>query len=299
MEAPKEPLAVTHTSPTHQEHEQNHVETPPSSPKNSLFSWFRLWMIIIVAVLGILFLGLWFFQSQSHKSATLTSTKPSPSVSSKKIVVGIDPTLEPMEFIENGKMVGYDIDLANALGEEMGTPVEFKNIVFDDLFKALDQRQIDMIISAVTITSERQQQYDFSKEYLNAGQVIITQKTNTTITSTANLKGKRIAVQKGTTNETAALQYTADALVLRYPDFEAATKALVEGKADALFTDLPNAKGITVANPTLKIASDPFTNEYYGVVFRKGDKSITRVNTALNSLYEKGILAELKAKWLK
>ena len=67
---------------------------------------------------------------------------------------------------------------------------------------------------------------------------------------------------------------------------------------DAVFTDLPNAKGITVANQTLKIASDPFTDEYYGIVFRKDDSSVDQINEALASLRIKGVLTDLKKKWL-
>jgi len=155
-----------------------------------------------------------------------------------------------------------------------------------------------MIISAVTITPERQQKYQFSEQYLNAGQILIIQKTNNVIKTPADLKGKKIGVQQGTTNETEALKYTTNNLVVRYPDFVQATKALVAGNVDAIMTDLPSAQGIVATNPTLKIAGDPFTNDYYGVVFRKGDPTVTQVNKALDSLRVRGFLTELKHKWL-
>jgi ABC-type amino acid transport substrate-binding protein len=85
---------------------------------------------------------------------------------------------------------------------------------------------------------------------------------------------------------------------VRYTDFEEATQALADGTVDAIFTDLPNAKGITIANPELKIATDPFTNEYYGIVFRKNDPLVGSVNDALSSLRVKGVLTDLKQKWL-
>lgn len=255
-------------------------------------------ILIILFIAGLLFAA-WYFQKQIQKTNTLSSEpQPIATVLPKKIVIGTDPTLEPMEYEEEGKLVGYDIDLANFIGKELGAEVEFKNVVFDNIFTSLEEKQIDMIISAVTITPERQQKYDFSNQYLNAGQVILTQKDDNSIKSTADLKGKIIATQKGTTNEESALKYTSDNLVLRYPDFEQATQALITGKADALFTDLPSAKGITLANPTLKIASDPFTNEYYGIVFRKGDPLLNPVNQALDSIRVKGFLTDLKQKWL-
>jgi len=216
----------------------------------------------------------------------------------KALIVGTDPTFQPMEFTQGGKMVGYDIDLANLLAKQVGVPVKLKNITFDNLFTALQQHQIDMIISAVTITPEREKKYTFSKHYLNAGQVIITQKTNELIKAPADLKGKKIGVQQGTTDESEALKYTDDKLVIRYPDFVQATKALVSGTIDAIITDLPSAQGIVGTNPTLKIASDPFTNDYYGIVFRKGDPEVAPVNKALDSLSVRGYLTELKHKWL-
>ena len=223
---------------------------------------------------------------------------PSEDTQPKKMVIGIDATLAPMEYIQNGQMKGFDVDLGNALAKELHAGIEFRNISFDDVFNALDQRQINMIISAVTITKERQQRYDFSDKYLNVGQVIITRKQNTTIHSVTDLRGKKIATQAGTTNEQEALKYTSDELVLRYPDFEQATKALVDGNVDAVLTDLPNAEGIISRNSGLKIAGEPFTKEYYGIVFIKGDSSAIEVNQALASLREKGILKELEKKWL-
>ena len=83
-----------------------------------------------------------------------------------------------MEYIQNGKIVGFDIDLANLIAKQMGVKVQFKNIVFDNLFNALDAKQINLIIAGVTITPEREQKYDFSMPYINAGEVIITQKSN-------------------------------------------------------------------------------------------------------------------------
>jgi glutamine transport system substrate-binding protein len=275
--------------------------SPSSAPQSrsggSRFPWIFL---LVVLFIGFLALATWYFRSQLQKTIAPASmsTQSATRVSQKTIIVGTDPTFQPMEFMQKGEMVGYDIDLANLLGKQQGVQVTFKNITFDNLFSALQQRQIDMIISAVTITPERLQKYAFSEQYLNAGQVIITQKVNTVIKSPKDLKGKKIGVQQGTTDETEALKYTNNNLVIRFPDFVQATKALVSGNIDAIITDLPSAQGIVGTNPTLKIASDPFTNDYYGIVFRKGDPQIDAVNKSLDSLRVRGYLTELKHKWL-
>jgi len=255
-------------------------------------------VIILMLLGGFTFIYLYLnFQSQRDYTKTL-EVVPSAVTEPKKLVIGIDATLEPMEFIENGKMEGYDVDLGNNLAKEMHADIEFRNIIFDDIFNALDQRQINMIISAVTLTKEREQKYDFSNEYLNAGQVIIVKRNNKAIHGVKDLKGKKIATQAGTTNEQEVDKYTSDDLVLRYPDFVQATQALINGNADAIFTDFPNAKGIIFQNPNLKMVGEPFTKEYYGIVFVKGDPSVMQVNNALASLRKKGVLADLEKKWL-
>ncbi len=263
-----------------------------------------MWVILLLLfsfVCGLALAG-WYFQTQLQKVSPANQTtqaKPAP-VMKKDLVIGTDATFPPMEYTASGEatMKGYDIDLGKRIGQEMGVNVTFKNIAWDDLFKALAAKQVDMIISSVTVTNERKQQYDFSDNYLNAGQVIIMRRDAMPIASIKDLQGKKIAVQQGTTNETEALSLTRADLIIRYPNFEQATKALVDGKADAILSDLPGAKGIVTENPTLKIMSDPFTNDYYGIVFRKGDPNIAKINDALSSLRTQGVLTDLKQKWL-
>ena len=284
---------------TSQEEQELELKNMPSSKTTKHKTTFTptVYVLLVTVVVGIFAAISYFLQHPNYIT-------PLPTVSSavtepKKLVIGIDATLEPMEYIDNGKMVGYDIDLSYALAKELHADIEFQKINFDDLFNTLDQHQINMIISAVTITRERQQKYAFSEGYLNAGQVIIARKEDTTIHTVKELRGKKIATQTGTTNEQEALKYTSDNMVLRYPSFVEATQALKEKKVDALFTDLPNAKGIVSRNADLKINGAPFTQEYYGIVFLKNDPSVTQVNYALMSLRKHGILAQLERKWLR
>lgn len=274
---------------------QQTSQTTETKPRNYALSRVIIATTMVLIVGGLATAG--FLQSKSQ-SKTPAAVPVATEIVQKQIIVGTDPTFKPMEFMENNKMVGYDIDLANFLAKEMTTELTIKSIAFDNLFTTLERSEIDMIISGITISDERKLKYDFSEEYLNAGQVIITKKDDQVIKSTADLRGKKISVQKGTTNEEEAKKHTNAALVLPYENFEEATQSLVNGQSDAIFTDLPNAKVIIEENPTLKIASDPFTNEYYGIVLRKGDKRIKEVNDALQSLKVKGILDDLKQKWL-
>lgn len=277
--------------------------TPPQQHSVNRLKWL---IILILLFVGFLVVAAWYFQSQLQNSTqsaqtAQTTVKPTSAVSMTMpttLVIGTDPTFPPMEYIEKGKLVGFDIDLANLIAKQMGIKVQFKNIVFDNLFDALDAKQINLIIAGVTITPEREQKYDFSMPYINAGEVIITQKSNNVITTTAQLKNKKIGVQKDTTDQQEALKFTPTNDVIPYATFEQATAALVDGQIDAIVTDLPDAQGIIATSPTLKIASDPFTNEFYGIVFRRGDPMRNRVNAVLKTLQERGYLTELRHKWL-
>lgn len=291
----------SHIEPPHQEHPSGGDAKPPEQhpPHHKGVPLLLVILLLVFAFFGGLLLATWYFQNQLQKVSPVAVTTPKPTTISKKaLIIGTDPTFQPMEYIKDGKLIGYDIDLGNRIGDEMGVKVEYKQIPWDDLFKALEDKKVDMILSAVTISDERKAKYDFSEPYLNAGQVVITLKDNTSISSASALRGKKIAVQEGTTNEEEALKQTDPSLVIRFPDFQQATQALVNGQADAILSDLPAAKGIIAANPTLKIASDPFTSEYYGIVFRKGDPEVKDINNVLNILNTKGVITDLKQKWL-
>ena len=286
--------------------EEHKAPNPPMQPEShaheSSTKKSKSKIVLLIAIVVILVLGLawWYFQSQFQKVSPVKDVSSTPVAKITKLVVGTDATYQPMEYVApDGAIVGYDIDLGNAIAAELGAKIEYKNIPWDDVFKALENKQIDMIISSVSITDERKQKYDFSDNYLNAGQVIITRKDNTTIVSAETLRGKKIGVQQDTTEEAKALDYTSKNLVTSYPDSNQAVKALVDGHIDAQITDLPGAIDIVTKNSRLKIASDPITNEYYGIVFRKNDPNVTKINEALTSLRKKGVLTDLLTKYLK
>lgn len=289
-------VTATVQQPLVQQEIQNTQQQKPVPKKNRPVV--LVLIALIVFFLGALLIDGWYFQSQLTKlnEKTTASTTATPL---QTLIVGSDATAPPMESMnKEGGLSGYDIDLGYRLANEMGVKIEFRNVPWDYIFQELKDKKIDMIISSVTITDERKKLYDFSDPYINAGQIIVSRKDNP-ITSTAQLKGKKISVQKGTTNEKEAVKFTSPDLVMSYDDFIAATKALADGKVDAMISDLTLAKGFIGEYSNLKITSDPFTNEYYGIVVRKGDTSLLKkVNEALGVLRVKGILTDLKQKWL-
>lgn len=116
----------------------------------------------------------------------------------KTLVVGMEPTFPPFEFTDNGKYVGFDIDLANAIGEKTGMQVEVKSLGFDALIPALRSGQIDMIASGMDATPERQKQVSFTEPYFQDGYSVVVRKDNDTIHGFDDLKGRTVGTQVGT-----------------------------------------------------------------------------------------------------
>jgi polar amino acid transport system substrate-binding protein len=283
-----------------QQAQNSEAQAITNSPRSKSLPFPLIILFLIIAFFIGLIISAWYFQTKLQEFNNTAKPEVGEVITQPKtLIIGTDPTDPPMEFInKQGGLVGYDVDLGYKLANEIGVRAEFKNIAWEDIFKELLDKKIDMIIDAVTITDERKQKYGFSEPYLNAGQVIVSRKDNL-ITSLAALKGKKISVQKDTTNEKEAIKFTDPNLVLRYEAYTDAAKALSEGKVDAMITDLTLAKGFVGQYDNLKISSDPFTNEYYGIVVRKEDTQLLKkINDSLNSLRTKGILIDLKQKWL-
>lgn len=266
-------------------------------PRSNRFPLFAIFFLAITFFVTLIIVSKF---AQSPNIQKTEAEQPKPVRKVLKIFAGTDATFPPMESINaNKEIVGYDVELGQKLANEMNASIEFVNVPWDQIFTSLEQKKIDVIISSVSITEERKMKYIYSDPYLNAGQVVITKKNNTIIKSPRDLAGKKVGVQKGTTNEQEAAKYTSDKLVIRYEDFIGAARDLLDDKVDAIFSDLPGAKGIITSNSELKIASDPFTEEFYGILFRKDETELRdNINTALTSLRQKGILNNLKEKYL-
>ena len=221
-----------------------------------------------------------------------------------KIRVATDPTWPPMEFIDTDRnIVGFDIDMFNAIAKEGGFEVEFVNQMWDGIFAGLDEGKYDAIISAVAITDERKQTMDFSIPYVNCGQVIVVKKYNNSITELSDLEGKKVGVQMSTTGALEVGKYK-NIILKEYDEFGFAIEDLAKDKIDAAVCDYDIAADYVLHNQNykslLKMTGDVFTTEYYGVAVKKGNTAILDlINTGLKKVQEKGIDKKLEKKWLR
>jgi polar amino acid transport system substrate-binding protein len=222
----------------------------------------------------------------------------------KTIVVATDSTWPPMEFVnEQKQIVGYDIDLMNAVAQAAGFAVEFKSAAWDGIFAGIAADKYDAIISSVTITDERKKEMDFSDPYINAGQILVVKSDSKGVELLKDLAGKTVGAQIGTTGAF-EVEKVKTVTLKTYDEVGLAFEDLYNGRIQAVVCDTPVAAQYALQNDkykaSLKIVGKPFTDEYYGIVVKKGNKALLDlINAGLKKVKDSGKVAEIEKKWLR
>ncbi len=220
------------------------------------------------------------------------------------ITVATDATWPPMEMVnENKEIVGYDIDFFRAVAEEGGFNVEFKNVAWDGIFAGIATGKYDAIISSVTITDERKKKFDFSDPYINAGQILVVPKELENVATLADLKGKKVGAQIGTT-ATFEIKKVEGLELKGYDEIGLAFEDMAAGRISGVVCDTPVAADYALQRQEyrerFKIVGEPFTEEYYGIVVRKGNKKVLdMINKGIAAVKAKGIDKKIEEKWLR
>lgn len=220
---------------------------------------------------------------------------------SNKLKVGSTIDFAPFEFQDETQKEyqGFDMDLIRAIGKEMGKEVEISNIGFDGLIPALEAKNVDVIISGMTITDERKGKVAFSEPYYKSGLTIVVTDSNEDIKTFKDLEGKKIAVQIGTTSSTEAKKI-ANAEVKEYNTPADCFMELKTGGADAVINDRPvNDYAIQKDAITgLKTLPDILTAEDYGIAIAKDNTEMQKaVNDGLKKVRDSGEYDKIFTKW--
>jgi polar amino acid transport system substrate-binding protein len=220
----------------------------------------------------------------------------------KTLIIGIDDKFAPMGFRdENNKIVGFDIDYANAAAEKMGTKVKFLPIDWSSKESELSSGRIDLIWNGYTITDDRKKKVLFTKPYLKNSQVVVTlSKSN--LTKLGDLEGKVVGLQ--------TLSSAADALnanpikskiktVSEFPDNVTALSDLKSGRLDAVVIDEVVIKYyMSKEKNTFKILDESLAPEEYGVGVKKGNEELlNNLQKALDQMNDDGTAAQISKKW--
>jgi polar amino acid transport system substrate-binding protein len=237
--------------------------------------------------------------------AAAAVTPPPAIKSAGKIVFCTDATYPPEESLQGSNFVGSDIDIASAVAQQMGVKAQFKNTTFDSIIAALKAKHCDAIISGMNDTASRRKQVNFT-DYLKVGQSILVKKGNPEhITKLADLAGKSVSVESGTTNRdflasvSAKLQKQGKkAINIRtFPKDTDAAAALKAGRVDAYFGDSPVAAYYGARDKSFAIGGAPIAPIPIGIATRKGDPLTGATQKAINALYANGTIKKIVAKW--
>ncbi|WP_243299787.1 basic amino acid ABC transporter substrate-binding protein [Bacillus litorisediminis] len=220
----------------------------------------------------------------------------------KTLRVVTDAAYAPFESLEGDQIVGFDIDFINAVAEEAGYELKIENVGWDPIFVEIESKRADLAISAITITEERKQSYDFSHPYfLSTNKILVPEESD--IQSAEDLKDQVVAVQGGTTGDEAVegLLGKNNKNIKKFDNNNLAIQELLQGGAAAVVADNTVIEEYVANNPdqNLKVVedADAFASEFYGVMFPKDSELKAEFDEALNTIFENGTYAEIYKEW--
>ena len=227
----------------------------------------------------------------------------SPALAADKIIVASDCTWPPMEMLDaNKKPEGYSTDYLRAIGKAIGADMEVRNVAWDGIFSGITTGQYDVVASSVTITPERQQQFDFTDPYYEVVQAVVVPEGKS-VKSLADLKGKKVGGQIGTTGIFVLRKANVGADIKEYDDVGLAMQDLMNNRIDAVICDDPvamyyaNKKADTDGKLNLSFKTDE--KEYYGFTVRKGRKDLVeKLNKGIKQVKASGEEAKIIEKWM-
>lgn len=223
--------------------------------------------------------------------------------SEDQIVAGTAPGFPPFEFVENGELRGFDIDLTEEVVGQ--TDYEFggwEQIEFDSLIPSLTDGQIDLIAAAMTINDERAEQIAFSDPYYEANQsVLVAEDGDFDPSGEGDLEGRTVGAQSGTTGEDEVERLIEEGIVAEedfrgYDNYTLAVQDLENGNVDAVVIDIPVAEQFE-ANRAVRVAFTIDTGEEYGLGLRQGDDRVEAVDDGLAEVKDDGTYDDLIAEW--
>jgi polar amino acid transport system substrate-binding protein len=213
------------------------------------------------------------------------------------IIIANGGAFPPFGYVENGKMVGFDIDLGNEIARRLGVKPQWEKIDFSGLLPALNSKRVDMLLTAMTWTPERAKRITFSTPYYNSG-IAGAFRPETKIAGPADLAGKVVAVQIGSAGERFVRDLGTAKEIKTYNDFMLAFSDVEAGRADVVVNTMPVVKYNATRRKSNLVVSATWDKRAVGINTRIDDKRLLEaVNLIVADLQREGFLAKLDAKW--
>ena len=222
----------------------------------------------------------------------------------QKFIMGIDPEYPPFSYLgDDGNYTGFDVEICQAVCDYLGWELEIFGVNWDEKLVQLDSFECDCVWSGMTILdSMKEAGYVISEPYYDNTQVLVV-KSDSGYASSADLAGKVVAVQLGTSGEALLNGDLADLAgtfenVLTCDSFLKCFTELEGGSVDAVFVDMPVAASYVAEHEGLTIIDEELGAEQYGIAFRADDQALCdQVEAAVQALVENGTYAEIAAKY--
>jgi polar amino acid transport system substrate-binding protein len=266
-----------------------------------------LFAALLLAIAALVVAGCGGGSSSSSSSSTSEESSESDggggaeesSGGGEKLTVGSDIPYPPFEQGKKGSYTGFDVELMEAIGKEIGREPEFIDSSFETIFRDLAQGKFEAVMSAATITEEREKVVAFSNPYYLSEQAILV-KEGSEITGLADLKGKVVGAQQGTTGLELGKEKAEAGELRPFPEGPDADNALKAGTVEAVIIDAPVAKQQAEELGGIEIVEKVPTEETYGIAIGKEDTELVeQINEGLMKTIEDGSYAKVYEKWFK
>jgi ABC-type amino acid transport substrate-binding protein len=255
---------------------------------------FALLAVVVIAAFAMAILA----GCTTEEKKTTTTKKEVMLIKPGELLVGSDTSYPPMELLEGDKIVGFDVDLMNAIGDILGYKVTFVTANFDGLQPSLVSKKFDVVASAMSIDKDRAKEIAFSDGYMPADQSLTVQAASG-IKTTKDLTGKTVGAQTGTTGEKWAQKNIKGAKEIKsFPTTMEAFTALEAGQVDGIINDYAVSAYIAKDKPVMAVVETIVTKEQYGLAFNKENTELVKkVNVALKEIKSNGKYNEIYKKW--
>lgn len=217
-----------------------------------------------------------------------------------EMIIGVAPDYPPFEYADSalGHTIGFDIELIGLICQANRWKSKVVPVEFGELLPVLIRGEIDIAISAITITPAREALVAFSDPYFISGQSLVLIADDSLVAGLADLQGKRVGVMVETTAQRLAKNIDG-ALVYPHETIAAALSGLAAGKLDVVMCDRPTLREMLKNWPQLKLLPGTLNSEYYGIAMRTGDTiRLQALNDALAGLMGGYTYERLHQKWL-
>lgn len=258
----------------------------------------KFWLILISIVLAIVYAVDYKLDKANSVSQDLLKTIKNRGY----IIVGVKTDTRPFGYLENGKNVGFDVEIARYIAKDIfhdPSKVEFVQVTPSNRLYFLNVEKVDMVVATMTTSPERRAIINFSKPYFVAGQALLV-RAGSPIKNLADLDNKNVGVLYGSTAEKNIRMLIPSVNVYGYKTYHDAYRALKAGTIQGITSDDTILRNYALTDSSVKLLPKRYTRELYAIGVRKGDDTknlLKLIDMNISNMVNDGTLTSLKRKW--